>query len=160
MNYLSALLCIQAYHIPSEYYYGSSESSEEEYRVLVTANNQPPLNLAGVGVYNQPILQAVKVKVPRYLSPEIKQQIINQTLAARGLSLQDFSAVQPLQGGLCNTAPSAGVLLRQQQQLPALGAKGVSVETLTVANNVATAAGLSVPVLPEVPKVPVVPGVL
>ncbi|XP_011179015.1 uncharacterized protein LOC105209999 [Zeugodacus cucurbitae] len=148
------LLCVQAYHIPYGFYDGSSESSEEEYRVLVTSNNQPPLSLPGVGVYSQPILQAVKVKVPRFVSPELKQQIITQTLAARGLTLH---TPPPQQSGTVNVAPTAGLFVRQQRALPL-----ATVETGDVADNVVITgeekvspivpiapAGLSTPVVPE-----------
>ncbi|XP_039966122.1 uncharacterized protein LOC120778404 [Bactrocera tryoni] len=167
--FAATLLCVQAYHIPYGFYDASSESSEEEYQVLVTANNQPPLSLPGVGVYNQPILQAVKVKVPRYVSPELKQQIIAQTLAARGLTLH----TQPPQGGLNNVAPTAGV--RPQREVPATAAvnKDGAVESGVIANNVITKGGvqetsvkpvapavLSTAVLSESPMVPIVPMIL
>lgn len=58
------------------------------------AKGQTTLNLAGVGVVNPPVVEAVKVKVPRLLSPDVKQQIIKQTLRARGYGsiLTDASA--------------------------------------------------------------------
>nr|XP_014088458.1 uncharacterized protein LOC106616363 [Bactrocera oleae] len=170
--FAASLLCVQAYNIPYGFYDDSSESSEEEYSVLVTANNQPPLSLPGVGIYNQPILQAVKVKVPRYLSPEIKQQIITQTIAARGLTLQDFAAAPSLQGGLNNVAPTSGLFVRQQRQVPAAAAvnKGVSLETGPVTDKVVltdedkgtllTPVRLSASVVPELPMVPAVPMIL
>lgn len=75
--------------------------------LVSSALGQRPLSLPGVGIYNQPILQAVKVKVPRYLTPDIKKLYIAQYLAARGLTLQDFAA-QPAEGGLSNVAPADG----------------------------------------------------
>ncbi|XP_011200305.2 uncharacterized protein LOC105224034 [Bactrocera dorsalis] len=165
--FAATLLCVQAYHIPYGLYDASFESSEEEYQVLVKANNQPPLSLPGVGVYNQPILQAVKVKVPRYVSPELKQQIITQTLAARGLTLH----TQPPQGALNNVAPTADV--RPQREVPATTAaanKGAAVVSGTDDNNVVLTAGvqeasvkpavLSTSVVPEAPVIPVVPMML
>uniref|UniRef100_A0A034WPW4 Uncharacterized protein n=1 Tax=Bactrocera dorsalis TaxID=27457 RepID=A0A034WPW4_BACDO len=167
--FAATLLCVQAYHIPYGLYDASFESSEEEYQLLVKANNQPPLSLPGVGVYNQPILQAVKVKVPRYISPELKQQIITQTLAARGLTLH----TQPPQGGLNNVASTADV--RPQREVPATAAvnKGAAVVSGPVANDVVLTAGvqeasvkpvaravLATPVVPETPVIPVVPMML
>ncbi|XP_012155735.1 uncharacterized protein LOC105664684 [Ceratitis capitata] len=105
--FTTTVICAYAYSLPYTLY-GSSASSEEEYQVLVSsALGQRPLSLPGVGIYNQPILQAVKVKVPRYLTPDIKKLYIAQYLAARGLTLQDFAA-QPAEGGLSNVAPADG----------------------------------------------------
>ncbi|XP_039966123.1 uncharacterized protein LOC120778405 [Bactrocera tryoni] len=150
MKYLvifaAAFVCIQAAILPQITLTGSLESSEEEYSILLPAKN--PLNLPGVGVINQPVVQAVKVKVPRYVTPEIKQQIITQTLAARGINLQSLST-QP--------KPTAAVP-RQQRQVAAKGATASSgaavVDTLTVAvNPVESGKETTVPITPDVPAV-------
>lgn len=106
MDVLStALACAHAVHLP--YIISNSpESSEEEYRVLLPAKGQTPLNLPGVGVINQQVVQAVEVKVPRHLSADVKRQIIRQTLAARGYGGQ-ISA-----GASATVAPKAGSLVR------------------------------------------------
>ncbi|XP_011178932.1 uncharacterized protein LOC105209948 [Zeugodacus cucurbitae] len=100
--FAAALACAHAVHLP--YIISNSfESSEEEYRVLLPAKGQ---SLPGVGVINQPVVQAVKVKVPRYVSPDIKQQIIRQSLAARGYGGQILTAASGA------GAPQAATLLR------------------------------------------------
>nr|XP_014088460.1 uncharacterized protein LOC106616364 [Bactrocera oleae] len=152
MKYLvifaAAFVCVQAVKLPQITLTGSLESSEEEYSILLPATGQTPLNLPGVGVINQPVLQAVKVKVPRYVSPEIKQQIIAQTLAARGIDLQSLGA----------QAKPVDAVPRQQRQLAAKGStagSGVAgVDTLTVSvNPVETGKETTVPITSEVPSV-------
>ncbi|XP_029405189.2 uncharacterized protein LOC115065982 [Bactrocera dorsalis] len=65
-----ALACAHAVNLP---YIISrpNDSSEEEYRVIVPIKGETDVD-------------SVKVKVPRLLTPDVKQQIIKQTLAARG----------------------------------------------------------------------------
>ncbi|XP_018803155.1 PREDICTED: uncharacterized protein LOC108977750 [Bactrocera latifrons] len=65
-----ALACAHAVHLP---YIVSSpnDSSEEEYRVIVPVKGEADV-------------ESVKVKVPRLLTADVKQQIIKQTLTARG----------------------------------------------------------------------------
>ncbi|XP_018803168.1 PREDICTED: uncharacterized protein LOC108977759 [Bactrocera latifrons] len=150
MKYLvifaAACVCVQAAILPQITLTGSLESSEEEYSILLPAKN--PLNLPGVGVINQPVVQAVKVKVPRYVTPEIKQQIITQTLAARGINLQSLGT-QP--------KPTDAVP-RPQRQVAAKGATASSVaaavDSLTVAvNPVEGGKETTLPITPDVPAV-------
>ncbi|XP_039966124.1 uncharacterized protein LOC126762832 [Bactrocera neohumeralis] len=66
-----ALACAHAVNLP--YIISSpNDSSEEEYRVIVPVKGETD------------DVDSVKVKVPRLLTPDVKQQIIKQTLAARG----------------------------------------------------------------------------
>ncbi|XP_011178994.1 uncharacterized protein LOC105209979 [Zeugodacus cucurbitae] len=104
--FVAAFVCVQAVQLPYITVTGSLESSEEEYKILLPATGQQSLNLPGVGVVSRPVVQAVKVKVPRFVTPEIKQQIIAQTLAARGINLQNLGAQTPPLGAV-KTAPAA-----------------------------------------------------
>lgn len=86
-------MCVHAVHLP--YIVSSdSKSSEEEYRILLPAKGQqqPLISLPGVGVITQPVVQAVKVKVPRDEKPEVKQQIIQEELAERGYGAHSVAA--------------------------------------------------------------------
>lgn len=149
-NRIAAFVCVQALNLPTITLTGSLESSEEEYSILLPAAGQ--LSLPGVGVVNQPVVQAVEVKVPRFVSPEIKQQIIAQTLLARGINLQSLvakttpvaadKAVQTADGSLGATA----------------GSDATTVDSLTVSvNPIETGKESTVPITPVAPILPAVP---
>ncbi|XP_011179027.1 uncharacterized protein LOC105210010 [Zeugodacus cucurbitae] len=159
--FIAAFVCVQAHHLPYITVSGSWESSEEEYSIHLPATGQRPLSLPGVGIISRPLLQAVKVKVPRFVSPEIKQQIITQTLAARGISLQSLAAQTPTVG-VANVAQTANELPRQQRQVATKGATASTgaaiIDTLAVsANPIETGKQTTIPITPEVPKLPIVP---
>ncbi|XP_067647978.1 uncharacterized protein [Eurosta solidaginis] len=89
--FASAILCAQAIQVPYTIIGDSYESSEEEYRIYIPNRDQRTFAPFGVGGVQQPIIEAVKIKVPRYASPEVKKLLLTQALAARGLTLQDFA---------------------------------------------------------------------
>ncbi|XP_004522430.1 cell wall adhesin EAP1-like [Ceratitis capitata] len=156
MKYLvifaAVLVCAQAVQLPYIVQTNSLESSEEEYRVVLPAKGQRPISLPGIGVINQPVAQAVKVKVPRFVTPEVKQQIITQALVARGISLQDLGT-KPLDAGATSATPAAAKdVVRQLRQAQVGG--GVVV----VSGNVAPVKVPLVPAVAGVPAVPVVSG--
>ncbi|XP_017474016.1 PREDICTED: uncharacterized protein PB18E9.04c-like isoform X2 [Rhagoletis zephyria] len=82
----TGLLCFLAVRVP----YVAGDSSEEEYHVLLPPSDKGLLSL--IGISSQPVIQAVKVKVPRYADPALKQQIIEQYLDARGLTPKVLAA--------------------------------------------------------------------
>ncbi|XP_054734680.1 uncharacterized protein LOC129242143 [Anastrepha obliqua] len=153
--FAAALVCVQAVQLPV-IVSRSSESSEEEYSVLLPAKGQRPVSLPGVGVVNQPVLEAVKVKVPTYASPETKQQLITQALAARG-----HSAAQPLVAETTNVDQEQVLLVRERRAVPVVttAANKMVSEATTAAGEVSTSKVTEMPRVGSVTKAPVVAAV-
>ncbi|XP_053956444.1 uncharacterized protein LOC128862062 [Anastrepha ludens] len=129
----------------------SSESNEDEYRILLPTNGERLASLPGIGVVNQPVFQAVKVKVPRYGNALIRQHLLAQALAARGINPQYLSP-QPLTRRPTNVEQNQVLLIRAQRQAPVTPAvdEGIS-ETTTVAGDVVTDVPVAAPVVSTVP---------
>ncbi|XP_053956265.1 uncharacterized protein LOC128861912 [Anastrepha ludens] len=151
--FAAALVCVQAVHLPV-IVSRSSESSEEEYSVLLPAKGQRPVSLPGVGVVNQPVLEAVKVKVPTYASPETKQQLITQALAARG-----HSAAQPLVAEKTNVDQEQVLVVRERRAVPVVTTAANKMVSTTAAGEVSTSKVTEVPPVGNVTKAPVVAAV-
>ncbi|XP_017474025.1 PREDICTED: uncharacterized protein LOC108364731 [Rhagoletis zephyria] len=138
MIFATAFICVQIQYLVA----ASSESSEEEYRVILPGEIRL-LGLAGVGVVSQPALQAVKVKVPRYAKPLTKQLLISQALSARGIGSETQKKV---------------LLVRDRRQVSSAVNEVISGPTTTASDRLSSTV-TQVPAVGGATKAPVAAGV-
>ncbi|XP_014088429.2 uncharacterized protein [Bactrocera oleae] len=78
----------------SEQQYGSgskeNETDDDEYKLILPHALQGQVHVPGLGLINPSAVKKVKVKVPHYADAFLRQQIIEQYLAAQGLNPQGF----------------------------------------------------------------------